>query len=126
MACVPADVRLLGVAAGDLLDPPYTDSFLQLMIDNAGGIVYAACDETRGDKMVCALAAHLASLLLKGGSGSVGAVTSERAGGLARSYGNVMVSNTMDSLLATTPYGALFMMLRDSSGCGVVPLVLTD
>lgn len=55
------------------------------------------------------LAAHFATAGRRGGAG--GALTSESAGGLSKSYGSAM----SDDLLATTQFGQLFLTLVDAS-----------
>ncbi len=74
------------------------------------------------------LAGHLMQRVLGtgAGAGSVapGNIMSEKAGGLARSYGSV-AGSTSDAALLTTQAGAEFVALRDSTILGARVLTLS-
>ncbi len=124
MACTPADIRELDVFGADFLDPPYTDAVLQTFID-AATLLVAECGD-KGDAALCYLSAHLAMRHSQGGAGNIqGPIASASAGGLAASFQTVMLGG-LDPFLSTTLYGQMYLMLRDSMSCGVVPLVLRD
>lgn len=64
------------------------------------------------------LAAHLgAGVAVSGGATAVGAVTSESAGGLARSYGQALVVDVAS--FGSTSYGQAYLQLVRSSACRV-------
>jgi len=125
--CTVADIRALDFNGTDFPNPPYTDLVLGMFIDQAELWIDAECwGQALAEQAARYLAAHLAATFKSGGglAASSGSVTSESAGGLSRSYANVM-SGSMDGALARTGYGQHFLMLRDLSPCGMVPMVLT-
>lgn len=64
------------------------------------------------------MAAHIATLSLRGGNGASGAVVSESAGGLSRTYAQSMATN---STWGSTPYGVQFAALLRTNICARGP-----
>lgn len=99
---------LLKAIAPEASDKP--DVFLQTLIDIAKPQVCISKNKKINNLAIAYLAAHMNSIGNRGGSG-VGAVTSEREGDLARSFG--VSGNVRDAALGQTPYGLEFLRLKN-------------
>lgn len=108
----PADVK--AAFPNDPNIQAMSDAELQVYIDVAGCLIDESvfCDATCGARALLLMAAHLATLGARGWTGgAAGAITSEKAGDLARSYANGAGIDD-ENELGLTSYGQMLAMLR--------------
>ena len=75
-------------------------------------------ESTQTDRMSkIFLAAHIATMAKRGGTGAAGPVTSEAVGGVRRSYGLIPMAMGVSSL-ASTRYGQLYLEIVGMSTAG--------
>ena len=125
MACTVQDIRDRFPEFLD--DTEYTDSRIQLFIDDAEcdlGEGSNWCSQCKFDRANCYYVAHLLTLGTGTEAGDakakVGTNKSKAAGGVSVTRGSVDKSRSNgDDLLATTAYGLQFMAIRDACFVGV-------
>ncbi len=88
-----------------------SDAYLSIFIEMAELMIDESVFGDSYDKALLSLSAHLAVRAgVTGGANGGGAITSERAGDLSRSFGAV---ETREDALNATAYGQMFIMLKD-------------